>query len=74
MDGECRIETHKNVEINLTFPRKRSKINIVAETWGISSMDRVADFESVGWGFESLMPHQKYLDGFIPSKYFLCNK
>ena len=22
-------------------------------------MDRVADFESVGWGFESLVPHQK---------------
>lgn len=25
--------------------------------WGIGSMDRVADFESVGWEFESLMPH-----------------
>lgn len=25
--------------------------------WGASSMDRVADFESVGWGFESLAPH-----------------
>ena len=22
-------------------------------------MDRVADFESVGWGFESLVPRQK---------------
>ncbi len=27
--------------------------------WGTSSMDRVADFESVGWGFESLVPRQK---------------
>lgn len=26
-------------------------------TGGTGSMDRVADFESVGWGFESLVPH-----------------
>ncbi len=27
-------------------------------------MDRVADFESVGWGFESLVPHQKKIHSF----------
>ena len=30
--------------------------------WGTSSMDRVADFESVGWGFESLVPRQRPWD------------
>ena len=33
-------------------------VNNKKPIWGTSSMDRVADFESVGWGFESLVPHQ----------------
>lgn len=28
--------------------------------WGTSSMDRVPDFESVGSGFESQVPHHIY--------------
>lgn len=36
-------------------------IIFVNKIWGTSSMDRVADFESVGWGFESLVPHQRPL-------------
>ena len=63
----------------MTFWKKQSKINIGAFEQapmirGVSSVDRVADFESVGRGFESLTPHQKSRDGFIHPGIFYAVK
>ena len=43
-------------------------ISVLSNMRGASSMDRVADFESVGWEFESLAPHQKDLYRVNPDK------
>lgn len=51
--------------ITTTYPLQLSQNSLIINTsftnkiCAVSSMDRVADFESVGWGFESLTACQR---------------